>query len=78
MVGVGTAPAPTLAAATALAVAADFGKFCFCQASQSMISEKLNTRSRINRRLSITVSAVVQVRNTKNQGTGSNPPGCHG
>jgi hypothetical protein len=33
-----------------------------------MISEKLNTRSRINRRLSITVSAVVQVRNTEQSG----------
>jgi hypothetical protein len=28
-----------------------------------MISEKLNTKSRINRRLSITVSAVIQVKN---------------
>jgi hypothetical protein len=43
-----------------------------------MISEKLNTKSRINRWLSITVSAVIRVRNTGNQGTGSNPPGCHG
>jgi len=33
-----------------------------------MISEKLNTKSRINRRLSITVSAVVQVKNTEQSG----------
>jgi hypothetical protein len=30
-----------------------------------MISEKLNTKSRINRRLSITVSALVQVKKYK-------------
>jgi hypothetical protein len=33
-----------------------------------MISEKLNTKSRINRRLSITVSAVVQVKSTEQSG----------
>jgi hypothetical protein len=61
-VGVGTAPAAVPAAGAVFAVGASFGWVCRCQASQSMISEKLNTNNRINRRLSITFSAVVQVK----------------
>jgi hypothetical protein len=38
-----------------------------------MISEKLNTKSRINRRLSITVSAVTQVKNTEKSWNGIIP-----
>jgi len=65
-VGVGTTPPEAVAAGAVVVVAvARLGRLCFCQASQSMISEKLNTKSKINRRLSITVSAVFQVRNTK-------------
>jgi hypothetical protein len=57
--GTGTAAlGATTPAAVTLPAVASLGWFCFCQASQSMISEKLNTNSRINRRLSITVSAV--------------------
>jgi hypothetical protein len=68
-VGVGTTP-PEVAVEEAAAVVAvaNVGWLCFCQALQSMISEKLKTKSRINRRLSITVSAVIQVRNTEKSG----------
>ncbi len=59
-VGVGTTPGAGAAAVGDGAETAGFGAFCRCHASQSMISEKLKTRSRINRRLSITVSAVFQ------------------
>jgi hypothetical protein len=66
--GVGTvasACAPGVPAALFSAVVATTGAlgiFCRCQASHNMISEKLNTRSSISRRLSIAVSAEILVR----------------
>src|SRR6266581_245763 len=74
-VGVGTAAA--LGAAGAFDTAG-LGWLCFCHASQSIISEKVNTSSRTSRRLSIADLFVICSGGGATQGTGSKPPGCQG